>query len=160
MAQLKAQAQVPVAAQAQGQAAPADVWQKVFQTVLRYGTRAAVPDTPGFSYQIVETFSVDGHEVLQSVTFIVVPAGNGNVRAVAALFVTIETARDPKDNRLRSESSVFEATGAGRLKSAFHRTDIIVSKTEKTEGTPVNLDLAAPDTMGEFAAMLDWWAKD
>ncbi|MDD5303051.1 MAG: hypothetical protein PHS14_08065 [Elusimicrobia bacterium] len=161
MAQLKTQPQAPAAAQVQGPAAPADVWQKVFQTALRYGTREAVPNTPGFSYLLKETFTTpDGRQVTQSVNFLVAPAGNGKVRAVAALFVAMDFSYDPKTKKGRIESSVFEADGAGKLKSAFHRTDIVVSETDSTDGTPVNLDLAASDTKGEFDAFLEWWSKD
>ncbi|PIR18194.1 MAG: hypothetical protein COV48_07805 [Elusimicrobia bacterium CG11_big_fil_rev_8_21_14_0_20_64_6] len=158
LAQLKTTPQKPAAAQ--GPAAPAAVWQKVFHTVLRYGTRSAVPGTLGFSYLLKETFTTpDDHHISQSVNFLGVPAADGTVGVVAALFIATERYYDPNTNEGRIESSVFEADGAGKLKSAFHRTTIMTA-SGTTAGAPVNLDLAAPATSDEFSAFLEWWSKN
>lgn len=161
MAQLKTQSQVPPAAQVQGPTVPADVWRKVFQTALRYGKREAVPNTPGFSYTRQETFTTPrGRQVSQAFNFLVVPLANGQVRAVAAQFVRIETIYDTKTKQGRLEAVFVETDGAGKLENAFYRTDTFVSDAPATEGTPVAMDLADPDTLGGFTKMLEWWVRD
>lgn len=159
MAQLKTQSQAP--AQVLGPTAPADVWQKVFKNALRYGKREPVPNTPGFSYFAVDQANTPkGTQLTLGLTFLVAPAGNGNVKAVAAQFTYIEISYDANTKQSTVISSVFETDGTGRLKRAFHQTDVEKSETDKIKGTPVNLDLGAPDTKLEFDGFLDYWSKD
>ena len=161
MAQLKTRSQIPVAAQVPGPTVPADVWRKVFQTALRYGKREAVPNTPGFSYTYEETFTTPkGRTVTQAINFLVVPIKNGQLRALAAQFVRIENIYDAKTKQGRLESVFVETDGAGMLKNAFSRIDAYVSGAPATEGTPVTIDLAAPDTMDGVLSMLEWWVRD
>lgn len=156
-AQLKTAPQAP--AQVQGPTAPADVWQKVFETALHYGEREAVPNTPGFSYLLRESFTTPkGRVIRHSVNFLVVPAGNGRLKAVAAEFIYMEIVFDPKTNQRSLASSVFDADGSGRLTQAFRRTDSVTG-TVRTEGTPEPLDLSAADTKGEFESMLEYWIR-
>lgn len=156
-AQLKTAPQAPV--QVQGPTAPADVWQKVFEAALRYGKREAIPNTQGFSYLISESFTTPkGRVIKQSVNFLVVPVGNGRLKAVAAELIYMEFMVDPKTKQGSLASSVFATDGSGRLTKAFRRADSVIG-TVRTEGTPVPLDLSAPDTKGEFESMLEYWIR-
>jgi hypothetical protein len=158
MAQLKTEPQKPP--QAQGPTAPADVWRKVFSTVLRTGTHEAIPDSPLISYTTVDQFTTPrGRVVKYAATFLVMPAENGKVRAVAAMFTMTQISWIPAKNIWLVDLRVYETDGGGRVKRAYNVTDTVVSETEKTEGAPEEMDLADPATKDEFELTLDWWFK-
>lgn len=158
MAQLKTESQKPP--QAQGPTAPADVWRKVFDTVLRKGTQEALPNSPLIAYTSEDQFTTPkGRVVKYTAIFIVMPTEKGRVRAVGAMFTFMQTIWVPEKGHVQADSRVFETDGAGLVKRAYHVTDIGVSETDKTEGTPEDMDLAAPETKSEFELTLDWWFK-
>jgi hypothetical protein len=161
MTQLKTRSQIPVAAQVEGPRIRAGVWQNVFKTALRIGTREAIPNSPGFTYYYEDTITTpSGSQVTQSLLFLVVPVENGQVRAVAAQFTRAETTYDKVTKQGRIETVVVETDGTGQMKNGFYRTDTFVSDAPTTEGTPVAIDLGDLNTMGGFRRMVEWWDRD
>lgn len=159
MASLKTKPQKPAAVQ--GPIAPADIWQEVLDTALYSGKSKPLPNTPLVSYMIEENFidpKVD-YARIQSVNVLILPASDEGYRVWAAQFVVIENTYVPERRHARLDSWVFETDGSGRLQSALHITDIVVSETEKTKGTPEKLDLADPKTKARYDAMLEHWAR-
>lgn len=160
MAQLKIKPQKPAAPQ--GPIVPADVWKKVLDTALSYGTLEVDGKTWQASYSLADTV---GDPKADNVMHGIYVVGDYNSQVDGLMdmwgvqLAVIESKFVPAAGLWRIDTWIFRTNASGQLKEAFFNTVMVATDAVAGEGTTTPSDLAAPKTKARYDEMLKYWAE-